>query len=324
MQTASVPDVILGSGEYRYKVDPFFAKVPAGMELIKVGAVAVDGSDNVYAFVRKGSAPIMIFNSKGDFLASWGVGEFGNPHGLHITGDHIYCTDDGKHVVRKYTLDGKFLLEIGVPGQPAPAYSGRPFSRCTHTALSPDHETIYVSDGYANATVHAFTQTGKHIKTWGSPGMDDGQFMLPHNICCDDSGRVYVADREAHRVQIFDGDGNFETAWHNLHRACSLSMDMGANGLVYCGELANQYKHIKALTNVGPRVTVLNKDGKVMARLNNDKASHPSYQFIIPHGIANDSKGNIYVADTQSWWAEQHPDIPPAPGPGTLKKLIRL
>jgi sugar lactone lactonase YvrE len=154
--------------------------------------------------------------------------------------------------------------------------------------------------------------------------MDDGQFMLPHNICCDSTGRVYVADREAHRVQIFDLEGKFQTAWHNLHRACSLSMDDAKDGLVYCGELANQYKHIKGLPNVGPRVSVLNKKGEVLARLNNDKGSPVSHQFIIPHGIANDSQGNIFVADTQSWWAEQHPDVPPEPGIGTLKKLVRL
>jgi hypothetical protein len=60
--------------------------------------------------------------------------------------DTMFLTDDGRHFVRKVTLDGKVLLELGVPGKPAPYMSGEPFHRCTHTALSPQGE-IYVLDG---------------------------------------------------------------------------------------------------------------------------------------------------------------------------------
>ena len=70
-----------------------------------------------------------------------------------------FLTDDGGHFVRKVTLDGKVLLELGVPGKPAPFMSGEPFHRCTHTALSPRGE-IYVSDGYGNARVHKYSPDG--------------------------------------------------------------------------------------------------------------------------------------------------------------------
>ena len=53
---------------------------------------------------------------------------------------------------------------------------------------------------------------------WGRPGTDPGEFNLPHNITCDDGGWVYVADRENHRVQVFDGNGRYETQWNNMHR----------------------------------------------------------------------------------------------------------
>ena len=52
------------------------------------------------------------------------------------------------------------LLEIGLPDKPAPYMSGRPFNRCTHTALSPEDE-IYVSDGYGNARVHKYSPDGR-------------------------------------------------------------------------------------------------------------------------------------------------------------------
>ena len=94
-------------------------------------------------------------------------------------------------------------MTIGTPGKPAPAFSGDPFNRCTHTALSPKGE-IYVSDGYQNARVHKYAPDGKLLLSWGEPGTAPGEFNLVHNIACDDDGWVYVADRENHRVQVFD------------------------------------------------------------------------------------------------------------------------
>jgi hypothetical protein len=64
------------------------------------------------------------------------------------------------------TLDGKVLLELGVPGKPAPYMSGEPFHRCTHTALSPQGD-VYVSDGYGNSRVHKYTPAGKLLMSWG-------------------------------------------------------------------------------------------------------------------------------------------------------------
>src|SRR5207248_1599606 len=132
-----------------------------------------------------------------------------------------YCTDDGDRTVRKCSDSGKVLLTIGIRNKPAPFMSGEPFHRCTHTALSPKGE-IYVSDGYGNARVHKYTPDGKLLKTWGEPGTDPGQFNIVHNIATDADGWVYVADRENHRVQVFDGNGKYETQWNNLHRPCAL------------------------------------------------------------------------------------------------------
>ena len=85
------------------------------------------------------------------------------------------------------------MLTIRTPKKPAPAFSGDPFNRCTHTALSPEGD-IYVSDGYANARVHKYSPDGKLLFSWGEPGTDPGQFNLVHNIACDDEGWVYIAE----------------------------------------------------------------------------------------------------------------------------------
>ena len=145
--------IVVGSGEHRYEVIENWGRLPDGWHYGEVAAVGVDSKDNVYVFARS-EHPMMVFDRDGNFLRSWGEGLFHRPHGVHLAPDDtIYCTDDGDHTVRRLTLEGKLLLEIGVPGEPAPLYGGDPFNRCTHTALSPEGD-IYVADGYGNARVH--------------------------------------------------------------------------------------------------------------------------------------------------------------------------
>ena len=136
-------------------------------------AVAVDSKDQVYVFNR-GAHPMCVFDRSGKFLRSWGEGQYPRAHGLHIDAhDTLYLTDDGGHFVRKCTTEGRVLLEIGVPGRPAPFMSGEPFHRCTHTALSPKGE-IYVSDGYGNACVHKYSPDGKLLAYELSEGDEVG------------------------------------------------------------------------------------------------------------------------------------------------------
>ena len=242
--------VVLGTDGYRYEVDDGWAKLPPGMEFnADVAAVGVDKHDNVYAFNR-GKHPMCVFDREGNLLRTWGEGIYPRAHGVFMAPDDtIWLTDDGDHTVRQCTLDGKILLTIGVPGKPAPYMSGDPFHRCTHTAMSPQGD-LYVSDGYGNSRVHKYSPDGKLLFSWGSPGTDPGQFNIAHNICCDPDGWVYVADRENHRVQVFDGNGKYETQWNNMHRASGLCMETGTRTpRFYVGEIGprhgGQHRHAR-------------------------------------------------------------------------------
>ena len=150
--------------------------------------------------------------------------------------DILYCTDDLDHIVRKCTTEGKVLLELGIPGKPSPYMSGMPFHRCTHTALSPRGD-IYVATATATRACTSTRRTGSCIKSWGEPGTDPGQFNIVHNIVTDPEGWVYVADRENHRVQVFDGNGKYETQWVNMHRPCALYCCRGKKPQFMIGEL---------------------------------------------------------------------------------------
>ncbi|MBV9785816.1 MAG: hypothetical protein JO264_18585 [Acidisphaera sp.] len=318
--------VTLGSGDFAYEVVEDWAKLPDGWLFKDAAAVGVDRHDQVYVFNR-GEHPMIVFDRDGNFLRSWGEGVFRHAHGLHMAPDDtIWCTDDGDHTVRQCTLEGKVLLTIGIPGRPSGFMSGEPFNRCTHTALSPKQE-IYVSDGYANARIHKYSPDGKLLKSWGEPGSDPGQFNLPHNICCDADGWVYVADRENHRVQVFDGEGRFETQWNNLHRPSGLYMPPGKCPLCYIGEIGPYLNVNRSYPNLGPRLTITTSEGRVLARLGNidDAAGQGPGQFMSPHGIAVDSRGDIYVGEVSyAAWPSLNPGKPVPERLRSLQKLRKL
>jgi NHL repeat len=316
---------VLGSGAFSYRVVRDWGTLPDGWSLRDVAAVGVDRCDQVYVFNR-GEHPMVVFDREGNFLRSWGEGLFHHAHGIHIAPDDtIYCTDDGDHTVRKMALDGKLLLEIGLPGRPSGFMSGRPFNKCTHTALSPQNE-IYVSDGYGNACVHKFSPDGKLLKSWGGPGSAPGEFNLPHNICCDHDGWVYVADRENHRIQVFDGEGRFETQWNSLHRPSGLFMTEGKCPLCYIGEIGPYLPVNRHYPNLGPRINIVTNRGTVLARLGNvyDAAGQKPGQFMSPHGIAVDSRGDIYVGEVSyAAWPSLYPKEPMPERLGSLQKLMK-
>ena len=268
---------------------------------------------------------MLVFDRHGRFLRGWGEGVFTRPHGFHVGVDNaIYITDSGAHFVRKSTRDGRELMTLGVPNKPAPFMSNLPFNQPTHTALSPGGD-IYVSDGYGNACIHKYSAGGQLLKTWGRAGRGPGEFSIPHNICCDREGYVYVADRENHRIQVFDGDGNYRTEFGNVHGPCAMTMSLGSEQLLYVGEVGPETALTVNYPNLGPRISILNRQGEVLTRLGNDGAGATLGRFIAPHGIAVDSHGDIYVAEVSfAGWPRHFAGVPTPTNLVTLRKLRRV
>ena len=290
--------------KYKFIPDHFKPNLPKSIELGDVAGISIDQQDNIYLFNRS-KHPVIVLSQTGEFLRTWGQGVFKNPHGSHIGFDNnIYLTDNGDHTVRKFTLHGKLLLQIGIPDSSSGFMSGKPFSKCTHSALSPEGNII-VSDGYGNASIHIFDPNGKHLKSWGKPGTSQGEFNLPHNVCCDKEGWIYVADRENSRVQIFSSKGKFEKQVNNMHRPSGLAITPGSNPDLIVGELGSYLEVNKTFPNLGPYLSFFNSKSDLLYRIgNNGKPGLSPGMFVSPHSIAYDSYGNIYVGDVvETDWA---------------------
>jgi DNA-binding beta-propeller fold protein YncE len=284
--------------------------LPDGMRFVEATSVAVDANDDVYVFNR-GPHPVIVFDRAGRFKRSWGEGVFRRAHGITIGPDGtLWLTDDLHHTIRQFTPEGKCLLTIGDPDTPSPLQGGKPFNRPTHVAISPRTGDVFVSDGYGNSRVHKYDPKGRHLLSWGEPGTDPGCFNLPHNIATDAAGLVYVADRENHRVQIFDPNGGYLGQWNNLHRPCGLAADARLGDIFFVGELPTHLAVNKDVPNLGARVSILSLKGELLGRIGGRFAGEKPGEFVAPHGCAVDSHGDLYVAEV-SWTAQGSQETPP-------------
>ncbi|MBH77531.1 MAG: hypothetical protein CL897_04805 [Dehalococcoidia bacterium] len=286
--------VVLGNGDFQYEVVPNWEQLPEGVTLRETPGVAVNARDEVFLLTRNTDYPVMVFDRTGSFLRSFGRGVFdARTHGMFIGADEaVWCVDDGTHSITKWSQEGELLQTLG--GDPSPLWSGEPFNRPTHAAVSPKSGDLFVTDGYGNASVHRYSADGEHVLSWGGPGIDPGQFIRPHNVAIDEEERVYVADRECHRVQVFDTEGNFLEMWNNIHRPDG--MVIGPDGNVYIGEL-NGMDGMEGCPGLGHRVSILTRGGDLLARFGDEQEGEEPGQFIAPHGVAVDSQGDIYVGE---------------------------
>lgn len=304
----------IGAHKLEYEVLEGWEQLPEGWSFVEVAGVAVDSQDRVYVFNR-GAHPMIVFDKEGKFLNAWGEGIFTNAHGIYIDrDDNLWCADNFDHTVRKFTTEGELLMTLGDTEHPSETgfklnespvtHAAGPFNMVTNAAIAPDGD-LFVADGYGNARVHRFSADGTLKASWGEPGSEPGQFNLPHSIAVDRSGKVYVADRENSRVQIFTAEGELIGIWDWVNRPCDLFIDEQEN--MYIAELGwslppSKVVHFKMMQMppVGhdplARVTICDLDGKVQARIGGPEPLLPG-NFIVPHGIWADRRGDFYVGE---------------------------
>ncbi|MBM3945708.1 MAG: 6-bladed beta-propeller, partial [SAR202 cluster bacterium] len=218
---------IVGSGKHVWEVISPFGRMPDGQALGACSAVAVDSKDRVYVLQRS-DPPVRVFDTEGNLLSSWGVGEITEGHGIYVSPqDEVFVTDKDGHDVLKFTTGGKLLMRLGKRDRPA---FQAPFNHPADVAVSKMGD-IFVADGYGNSNVHRFTAKGKHVQSWGVPGAKPGEFTTPHGIWVDSKDRVMVADRENNRLQLFSVEGDLLEIWPDLFHPMDIYVDK--EGFVY-------------------------------------------------------------------------------------------
>ena len=158
------------------------------------------------------------------------------------------------------------------------------FNRPTDIAFAANGD-FYVTDGYGNSRVVKFTRDGRFVRSWGKKGAAEGDFNLPHGIAVDKRGRVYVGDRDNHRLQVFDADGNFITQWKHVGSPWGVAIT-GDDFLFLCDGYNNRILKLKLSGEV---VGVLGGPGKLAGQLD------------YSHQIAVGPSGSIYVAEIKNW-----------------------
>ena len=271
--------------KYDYELVQSWGTLPDGMTFGTVSSVAADSQNRVYVYQRK-DPPIVVLDSDGNYLNSWGISAFNLPHGFCIVDDVIYLTDREDSVCLKYTLDGKPLMVLGdrgihsdtgceEPGELVLRAAG-PFNYPSEMYPSPSGD-LYVSDGYRNSRVHRFSAEGRYITSWGTPGKGGpGEFHLPHSLLIDEEGLVYVCDRENNRIQVFTPEGEFITMWTDMTRPNDISQ--AVDGDFYIAE--------STFEGSTPRITVRDKEGEILS----------SWESRQAHGLWVDKQDSVYLA----------------------------
>ena len=237
--------VRVGAGARVYEQVEDWEKLPEGWVLGQT-AIVTDSQDRVYLFNRS-DHPLIVLDRDGKFLNSWGEGDLPDAHGMFIDADdNLYMPVKNSHVVLKYSPDGNLLMTMGDWDKPSdtgwtgnvndPAkQAAGPFNRPSDIALDAAGD-LYISDGYGNSRVHKFTSDGKLLFSWGEPGKTGpGEFHVPHGVWVHTDGRVFVADRENNRIQIFDAEGKYLDEWGGLARPCDIYID--EDEILYVPEL---------------------------------------------------------------------------------------
>lgn len=286
-----------------YHVVYGWPELPEGRVLGSAAGVAVNGKDEVFVFHRAGrtwseplptdpitASTIAVFDGQtGRLLREIGAGVFAMPHGISVDRDgNLWATDVALHQVIKLATDGRVLMTLGTRGEPED--DGRHFNRPTQVGFAADG-TILVADGYRNTRIARFSADGRFLGQWGTPGKGPGQFNTPHGIAIDAAGKVYVADRNNDRVQVFSPEGQLLAIWASpqIGRPYGIAL-LGPDRFAIAdgGEQPTSGPDRSALV-------IVDGTGRVIERIG--RYGNQDGQFRMAHHLASDRHGAIYVVD---------------------------
>ena len=228
---------------------------------------------------------LMVFDRSGRLVESWEQhnARFVRPHRVRINPRdperHVWVIDDGAQQVFKFTHDGKTLVmalgEFRVSGN-----DRSHFYRPTDVAWLPNGD-FFVTDGYRNTRVVKFSRDGEYLMEWGTPGSGPGQFQTVHGIVIDEDRRLYVIDRENHRIQIFDENGRYLAEWPDIVRPYAIHL--------------TKDRHIWLTDGITQKFLKFDLQGNLLYSWGTFGAMPGGFWGV--HQFSVDSEGNLYTAD---------------------------
>ena len=319
----------------QYAVDPFWPKLPLPDRWITggLGGMCIDGRDHVFILNRGNvvpedldgasmAPPVIEFDPDGNVVSSWGdPGLFGDRlHDCHADEDrNVWIIASGTGVAQKFSNDGNELqLQIGQSGvydSSDGTREGRPLNSDRAQFFLPasidvDAETgdIYVADGEVpggNQRIAVLDPNGRFLRQWPlhRTEAETGLTPLPHCLRLSDDGLVYVCDREADRIQVFDRMGNFirniDVPWQPYTSPEGRLSGTRGTAVVLAFSHDPDQRFMFVANQHSSEIDILDRQtGRVLSSFGGGPGRYPG-QFTLPHGIGVDSEGNVYVAEQE-------------------------
>jgi len=301
----------------------------AAARFIAPGGITVDGSGNLYvadtyaSTIRRISPSAAVATIAGTAAPQglWADGaahaaRFFSPWGLVLDASgNAYLTDQLNHAVRKLTSSGQVSTLAGQPGIPGSldgSAASASFNMPAGLALAPNGD-LYIADS-GNHVIRRLSASGT-VSTLaglaGSPGSADGngvaaRFNSPAGLVLDSSGRLLVADSGNHTIRRVDSSGNVTTfsgqagvsgeldgprAGALFSSPQGLAFDRDGNLFIADGGNAS----VRRISSAGWVETLA---GGHSGQMGSTDGLGTKAQFYFPQGIAVDSEGFVYIADT--------------------------
>ncbi|MCG8583814.1 MAG: peptidase [Pirellulales bacterium] len=309
-------EIVVGEGDYRYRVEHNWPQLPDKYSWQTTHNVAFDKSGNLYVIhegnKRKKDHPsIFVFDADGKFVRAFGEQFQGGGHGIEVREEggeeflYVAAYLDLK-TFAKLNLKGETVWQNYAPVEcgayakgeekPSPGWGRKRFLPTNFAFL--DDGDFFLVDGYGSYLIHRYDKDGKYKSSFGGVGKGEGKFNLPHGLWVDNRGgrepQVVVTDRAHHKVQYLTLDGK--------HIKTQSGFGLPAN--------VDTYKNLMVIPELHARVTLLDENNKVVARLGADvqrvtkgkniRGSSSKWldgKFVHPHDACFDAHGNIFVAE---------------------------
>ncbi len=260
--------------------------------------------------------PIFKFDrNTGEILANFGAGIMVTPHGIHVDADgNVWVTDfvgneagTKGHQVHKFSPEGELLMSLGTAGQ---AGSGPGHFNQPNDVITASDGSIFVADGHSgqNMTTNQameegraagrtgriikFSADGEFILEWGQIGVRHGEFRTPHALAIDSQGRLWVADRGNHRLELFDLYGNYLESRYAYGRISGMFIK---DDMMYAIDSESSPTNHPGWRN-GVRIGPVDED-RISGFIPPFEREDRVYQGTAGEGVAVDADGNVYAAE---------------------------